>query len=461
LQHTLAQRITARGTLVPLIAETGGQNAMIVDSSALTEQAVTDILASAFDSAGQRCSALRLLCVQEDAADRVLDMLRGAAQELKVGDPRELATDVGPVIDAAARDAIEQHVARLARLGRPVSRLGRHSATATSGFFVRPTLIELDSVEDLQDEVFGPVLHVLRYPRAQLGALLEAVNSTGYGLTQGVHTRIDETVAAVVAASTAGNVYVNRNIVGAVVGTQPFGGEGLSGTGPKAGGPLYLLRLLAERPFQAARLAVAHNGHAASAPMRGLDAPADDAAAAEALALLRAWAADHGMSVFVAQCDQLMAESPVTGWRALPGPTGEANLYAVRPRAAVLCLGGRSDMEYLIELAAVLAVGSHALWPAAAQALRERLPTSVRERIRLVKDWLLPVVHFDAVLQHGVQADWLATAALLAARPGPIVALTGLAPGEPRVPLERLVIERSLSINTAAAGGNASLMTLG
>ena len=461
LQRTLGARLTAQGRVVPLVAETGGQNALIVDSSALAEQAVTDIVASAFDSAGQRCSALRLLCVQDDVADRLLAMLDGALAELRVGDPRALATDVGPVIDDEAAAGIERHVQAMRALGRRVTRLEPEAAVAARGHFVAPTVIDIRSVAELGREVFGPVLHVLRYARDDLAATLEAVNATGYGLTQGVHTRIDETVAQVVAASRAGNVYVNRNIVGAVVGVQPFGGEGLSGTGPKAGGPLYLLRLLAERPPQAARLALAQAGNsAAAAPVRGLDIGAH--AIDDALAALRAWAQASGRARLAAQCDQAAAECPVGPWVALPGPTGESNLYALRPREAVLCLvDDESEADRLAQLAAVLAVGSHALWPAAAQGLRERLPVAVRERISLALDWTQPAVAFDAVLQHGAPASLLATAALLAARPGAIVGLTALAPGDTRIPLERLVVERSLSVNTAAAGGNASLMTIG
>ncbi len=459
LQRTLATRLTASGQTVCLIAETGGQNAMVVDSSALAEQAVADIVASAFDSAGQRCSALRLLCVQEDVADRMIEMLQGAMQELQTGDPRELAVDVGPVIDAQAQTGIEAHVQAMAARGRRVWRAPLPAHAAAQGCYVAPTLIEINSVADLEREVFGPVLHVLRYPRQHLAATLQAVNATGYGLTQGVHTRIDETVAQVLLASRAGNVYVNRNIVGAVVGVQPFGGEGLSGTGPKAGGPLYLLRLLAHSPVQAARLAVAHSGVAAAVPVRGLPGRGDGAAPSRALHALRHWAQAQGRGVLAAQCDQAQAESPVGAWQALPGPTGEANLYTVLPHDAVLCLA-EQDADQLAQLAAVLAAGSHAVWPASARTLRERLPLDVREHISLALDWAHRSVAFDAVLHHGSAAALLAVAARLANRPGPIVSLTGLAPGELRVPLQRLVVERSLSINTAAAGGNASLMTL-
>ncbi len=459
IQRSLAARLTARGQPVPLIAETGGQNALVVDSSALVEQAVADIVSSAFDSAGQRCSALRLLCVQDDAADRLLDMLRGAVQELQLGDPRLLATDIGPVIDAEAASLIEHHVQAMQARGRRVWRPTMDALLAARGTFVAPAVIELADIGELEREVFGPVLHVLRYPRDRLAQTLERINATGFGLTQGVHTRIDETVAQVVGAARAGNVYVNRNIVGAVVGVQPFGGEGLSGTGPKAGGPLYLLRLLAERPLQAARLAVAHSGKTSRPPVRGLEHDGAAVGPADSVAALRAWAQAQGMDLLAAQCDQAVAESPVGGWRELPGPTGEANLYALQPRTAVLCLADE-DADRLAQLAAILALGSHAVWPIEARSLFERLPARLREHISLAQDWKQPSVAFDAVLQHGAAAALIATAAALAERPGPLVGLSGMSPGDPRVALERLVIERSLSINTAAAGGNASLMTI-
>ncbi|MBL8327818.1 MAG: trifunctional transcriptional regulator/proline dehydrogenase/L-glutamate gamma-semialdehyde dehydrogenase [Rubrivivax sp.] len=462
LQRSLAQRLTSDGQTVPLIAETGGQNALVVDSSALVEQAVGDILSSAFDSAGQRCSALRLLCVQEDAAERVIEMLDGAMRELRIGDPRELSTDCGPVIDAEARDAIERHIASMAARGCRVRRIPLDQTLASQGSYVAPTLIEIDRVDQLQREVFGPVLHVLRYARDDLADTLQAINATGYGLTQGVHSRIDETVAQVLQASCAGNIYVNRNIVGAVVGVQPFGGEGLSGTGPKAGGPLYLMRLLAQRPLQAARLSVARQAARPGPELRALEpvlSATQASESAEALRALRAWALEQGHGVLAAHCDQAAADSPVTDWLSLPGPTGESNLYAVLARDAVLCLA-QDEADQLAQLATVLAVGSHAVWPAQAHALRERLPGPVRERIRLTQDWSSPRTPFDAVVQHGSPAARLETAQVLAARPGPLLSLSGHAPGERPIRSERLVLERAVSLNTAAAGGNASLMTL-
>ncbi len=247
LQRSLAGRLDERARPLTLIAETGGQNAMIVDSSALAEQAVGDILVSAFDSAGQRCSALRVLCVQDDVADRVLTMLRGALQELRTGSPEQLATDVGPVIDADARKALVSHIETMRARGHRVHQavLDEQSTQAMArGNFVPPTLIEIERLSEIDHEVFGPVLHVLRYRRSALAGVVEQINNTGYGLTLGIHTRIDETVDFIVGRARVGNQYVNRNMIGAVVGVQPFGGEGLSGTGPKAGGPLYLHRLL-------------------------------------------------------------------------------------------------------------------------------------------------------------------------------------------------------------------------
>ncbi|MEL7218640.1 MAG: bifunctional proline dehydrogenase/L-glutamate gamma-semialdehyde dehydrogenase PutA, partial [Pseudomonadota bacterium] len=241
------QSLAAReGPIATLIAETGGQNAMIVDSSALPEQVVRDVIASSFQSAGQRCSALRVLYLQDDVADDMLEMIRGGFEALSVGDPALLSTDVGPVIDDDAAAALERHVARREKSGRPVTRIALGHDTA-DGHFVAPTIIELDSILDLNRENFGPVLHVVRFDGDNLGAVIDDINATGFGLTLGLHSRIEATRQFVQARARVGNFYVNRNQIGAVVESQPFGGEGLSGTGPKAGGPHYLARFATER----------------------------------------------------------------------------------------------------------------------------------------------------------------------------------------------------------------------
>ncbi|ARP86233.1 trifunctional transcriptional regulator/proline dehydrogenase/L-glutamate gamma-semialdehyde dehydrogenase [Bordetella genomosp. 9] len=413
ISRNLAQRLDDAGHTIPLIAETGGQNAMVVDSSALAEQVVFDVLTSAFDSAGQRCSALRVLCVQEDNADRILEMLRGAMAELRVGNPDHLSTDVGPVIDSEARENIQRHIDAMRAAGKAVTQVPLPPA-CRNGTFIAPTLIEIGSVRELKREVFGPVLHVVRYKRDQLDALLDDINATGYGLTFGVHTRIDETIAHVTRRVHAGNMYVNRNIVGAVVGVQPFGGEGLSGTGPKAGGPLYLYRLLSVRP---AGLPV---GHGASMPIE----------------------------------------------LALPGPTGESNTYRLEPRGAVLCVAA-SEQGAVAQWAAVQATGNRASFVdgAVARAFVETLAPTQRGQVTFVKNEDIDTADFQSVLFEGDGDALRQLSERVAARPGPIISVQGLstdavAQGQSYV-LDRLVAERSISINTAAAGGNASLMTIG
>ncbi len=244
INRTLAGR---NGPIIPLIAETGGQNAMIADSTALPEQLVADVITSAFQSAGQRCSALRVLYVQEDVAEHVLRMLAGAMDDLVVDDPAWLSTDVGPVIDGEARSALLEHIGSMRRRAKRVIGEAPLGANTVHGTFVAPIAFEIGGIEELDGEVFGPVLHVVRYRARDLDAVLEAINATGFGLTLGVHTRIDSLAEYIADRVKVGNCYINRNQIGAVVGVQPFGGEGLSGTGPKAGGPRYLHRFATER----------------------------------------------------------------------------------------------------------------------------------------------------------------------------------------------------------------------
>jgi len=446
----LAQRLDARGQVIPLIAETGGQNAMVVDTSALAEQVVADVLQSAFDSAGQRCSALRLLCVQEEAAPRLLEMLRGAMAQLALGNPDRLGTDVGPVIDAEARASIEAHVRAMAERGHTVYRAplsAAAQAACSAGTFVAPTLIEIDEVAALTREVFGPVLHVLRFARGDMDALIAQINATGYGLTFGVHSRIDETIDRVSAHIAAGNIYVNRNTVGAVVGVQPFGGEGLSGTGPKAGGPLYLRRLLAMVPPAAAL------------------APAPPAPAP--LAALADWLRAQGTEPqALARCERLMRGLGPGQQAALPGPTGERNSYRLAPRGPVLCLPA-TPAGACAQLATALAGGNAALFVADApvQAWLARLPAALAPQVRNVAADAAPRAEVGAVLFEGDGDALHRWNARIAAREGAIVPVQGLstqalADGADYA-VERVLVERSISVNTAAAGGNASLMGIG
>ena len=456
LQRNLAGRLDPQGRPTPLIAETGGMNAMIVDSSALTEQVVLDIVSSAYDSAGQRCSALRLLCIQEDAAEHTLKMLRGAMAECRMGNPERLSTDIGPVIDAEAKENIERHIQAMRAKGLKVFQAAQEnqhdSKEWAQGTFIKPTLIELNSIEELDKEIFGPVLHVVRFTRSTLPQLIEQINASGYGLTLGVHTRIDETIGQVTQRAKVGNLYVNRNMVGAVVGVQPFGGEGLSGTGPKAGGPLYLYRLLSHRPDNA--LQVTLDRHDAE---QALDATLRPSLL-EAHKALSDWAKAQ-LAELCARFEKLAQGGTV---RVLPGPTGERNTYILLPRERVLCLAD-NEQDALVQLAAVTSVGSRALWQddELHRKLAQLLPEKVRAHIDFAQDPLAQEQHYDAVIYHGDADQLRLLCEKIAARAGAIVSVQGFARGETNLLLERLLIERSLSVNTAAAGGNASLMTIG
>lgn len=381
IQQTLAARLSPDGKPVPLIAETGGLNAMIVDSSALPEQVVADVLASAFDSAGQRCSALRVLCLQDDIADPVLAMLRGAMAELKIGPTDSLSNDIGPVISAEARSAIEAYIEEMAQRGHAIHRAVPAESTegTGAGHFVAPTIIEVASPQDVHREVFGPVLHVLTFARDDLSGLIDAINAWGYGLTFGLHTRLDDTIARVTGAIKAGNIYVNRNMIGAVVGVQPFGGSGLSGTGPKAGGPLYLPRLL------------------------------------------------RNPQVAIAQClPQTLPGQP----EILPGPVGERNSYAVRSSNRILI---RADD------------------PAISSAIAARL-TNAGFSVVSSGPCELAVVA-------GCAETILALQQELAALPGRVVPIHACRDASDLI-LPLLGDEQVISINTTAAGGNASLMAI-
>jgi RHH-type proline utilization regulon transcriptional repressor/proline dehydrogenase/delta 1-pyrroline-5-carboxylate dehydrogenase len=443
IQRELATRLTPAGQPVPLIAETGGLNAMIVDSSALAEQVVADVIASAFDSAGQRCSALRILCLQEEVADRTLAMLRGAMAELRIGDPARLATDIGPVISAGALAMIEAHVDGMKAKGRKVVRLPLPEGSA-AGTFVAPTIIEVKGIADVEREVFGPVLHVLRFRRGDLDRLVDEINATGYGLTFGLHTRIDETISRVASRIEAGNIYVNRNVIGATVGVQPFGGRGLSGTGPKAGGPLYLSRLLAGPTGRALE---GFSGSAAALP----------AAKAHADWLRRA-GHDAESERMIAR----LARSPVGATAELAGPVGERNVYGFRPRGLV---GVAADTEegVLAAIGAALATGNRVVVEAgAAAAALAGLPAAAN--IATVPR-LEGTGHLAFVLTDRSGDELIALARRIAGWEGPIVGLQSVTPealaSGADFALGRLVEEVTVTTNTAAAGGNASLMSIG
>lgn len=430
IQHRLATRLSLTGSPVPLIAETGGQNAMIVDSSALAEQVVADVIASAFDSAGQRCSALRILCLQEEIADRTLAMLKGALKELRVGRPDRLSVDIGPVITAEAKAKIECHIAAMCADGRNVEQLSLPAET-DSGTFVAPTIIEIEELSDLKQEVFGPILHVVRYRRDELDGLIDAINATGYGLTFGLHTRLDETIDHVTARIKAGNIYVNRNVIGATVGVQPFGGSCLSGTGPKAGGPLYLRRLVIGSQLL----------------------PAPTAVAPPLLCAFVGWLETQGLAKEAAIARACGVASRLGQVSELTGPVGEKNLYTLHPRGRIL-LRPETQQGLFAQMAAVLATGNHGT--VEQMALPDGLPKSIVAAFSDAAEE--PIA---AALVEGSGARVMALTQRVAAMPGAIISVhTATDANGTAYPLEWLLEEVSTSINTTAAGGNASLMMI-
>lgn len=393
----------------PLIAETGGINAMIVDSTALAEQAVRDIVASAFQSAGQRCSALRMLYVQEDVADSMLEMLVGAMDELKVGAPWQFDTDVGPVIDQLAFQAISDYIRNAEESGKVLHKVD----VPRDGFFVAPTVIKVSGIEDLEREVFGPVLHLATFGAGDIDRVIDDVNACGYGLTFGLHTRINERVERVRSRVQVGNLYVNRNQIGAIVGSQPFGGEGMSGTGPKAGGPHYLGRFFKEVSVKAA---------SSAAPKLSFE------------------------NVQAALQAKPKTKNTVLSTLALPGPTGERNELSTYARGLVLCLGPTSELAH--EQARLAASqGCEVLKIAPNLAKSEGLDGT------LDSETLKKLEGLDAVAFWGEAETTKMIRKALAARSGKLVPLL-----TSKQMADWCVLERHICVDTTAAGGNASLL---
>lgn len=396
----------------PLIAETGGLNAMIVDSTALPQQAVTDIVMAAFQSAGQRCSALRLLYVQEDVAPAIMNMLFGAMDELAISNPWDISTDIGPAITGAARDDIEHYIETAKHEGRLLKQMERPEV----GNFVAPAVIKVGGINELEREVFGPVLHIATYHADAIDTVINDINAKGFGLTFGLHTRIDDRVEHITSRLDVGNIYVNRNQIGAVVGSQPFGGEGLSGTGPKAGGPHYLSRFYKPVSKQS------------------------DLVTVPALEKKRVQAAIDMLPV--------PKRLPLMTMN-LPGPTGETNRLATYARGKVLCLGP--------ELSDALAQAEQAVKSGCAALIV--VPGADGENQLngfVMRNDLTTLCGFDAVALWSEAADQSAARQALAVRDGPILPLIT---GDDVA--ARCIIERHICVDTTAAGGNASLLAAG
>ncbi|MCW9082931.1 MAG: bifunctional proline dehydrogenase/L-glutamate gamma-semialdehyde dehydrogenase PutA [Colwellia sp.] len=499
ISQTLAER---GGDQVPLIAETGGQNCMIVDSTALPEQVVDDVISSGFQSAGQRCSALRVLFLQEDIADTVISMLKGALSELHIGNPAKLSTDVGPVIDQKALDALNAHAQYMKAHGKLLFQceLGSEVSQADGHFFFAPRLYEINDISVLTKEVFGPCVHIVRFKGDEIEQVIEKVNGTGFGLTMGIHTRIEHRAIELAQLSRAGNVYINRNMIGAIVGVQPFGGRGLSGTGPKAGGPNYLSRLVNEK-------ATPDESKFEVLPAQAVALTGDKQAQQEAKNLMKqadlaekAWRctelntriscvrqllakiahvdivddlADDLNKTIMASRDQLIRiEKLLKKPQELPGPTGESNILYLENRGSIICFADEkvSFHFWVMSIVTALATGNTVvtvvsdLFYEEALAFRDKFNDTgaVKGVFQVAK-----LSHLETMLAYPTLAGVVIDSNCdrkhyisekLSERQGAILPVISSEYFDNLI--QRLLTEKTISIDTTASGGNTSLMTL-
>ena len=497
----ISQKLAQRGTgQIPLIAETGGQNCMIVDSTALPEQVIDDVITSGFQSAGQRCSALRVLFIQDDIADRLIDMLIGALEILKVGDPQWLSTDIGPVIDRKALDSLNQHAEKMANT-KGVKLLYQCKVDGSeNGTFFAPRLYEIDNINLLEREVFGPCVHIVRFKGKAMDKVIEQINATGFGLTMGIHTRIEERAHELARLSKAGNVYINRNMIGAIVGVQPFGGRGLSGTGPKAGGPHYLPRLMVENATPDSKPVDDHFADDKALASSKNDYTQVDAMMKRATNIAQQWrmttltsriswvrqllakialvdiveelADDLNQTLATARSQLISIEKKMKKPKVLPGPTGESNTLHLEPRGILVTFADKEvTFEYwVLSIVTALATGNLVISVVSELFYEEALAFKDKLNTTGAPDDIFQVAklqHLEALLKHpalnGVVVDSATTRAAyiaseLAQRFGAILPMITAEYNDRMI--QRLLSEKTISIDTTASGGNTSLMTL-
>jgi RHH-type proline utilization regulon transcriptional repressor/proline dehydrogenase/delta 1-pyrroline-5-carboxylate dehydrogenase len=504
ISQTLAER---GGDQVPLIAETGGQNCMIVDSTALPEQVVDDVISSGFQSAGQRCSALRVLFLQEDIADQVITMLKGALAELTIGDPSKLNTDIGPVIDQKALDALNAHSDYMQTHGKLLYQCelfnkneDEKSNNTPEHFFFAPRLYEISDIDVLTKEVFGPCVHIVRFKGNEIEQVIEKVNGTGFGLTMGIHTRIEHRAIELAKLSRAGNVYINRNMIGAIVGVQPFGGRGLSGTGPKAGGPNYLTRLVKEKatpnedeftflPSQAIALSgsieveqeaerLMNQAEISEKTWRMSELNTRISCVRQLLAkiahveIVDDLADDLNRTLASARDQLINIEKCLKKPKVLPGPTGESNIIYLENRGVIICFADEnvSFHFWVMSLVTALATGNsviavvYDLFYEEALAFRDKFISTGAEKgvFQVAK-----LGHLETMLSHSALAGVVVDSNCdrkhymsekLSQRSGAILPVITSEYFDKLI--QRLLTEKTISIDTTASGGNTSLMTL-
>jgi len=498
----ISQTLAARGgDQVPLIAETGGQNCMVVDSTALPEQVVDDVISSGFQSAGQRCSALRVLFLQEDIADNVITMLKGALAELHVGDPSKLSTDVGPVIDQKALSALNAHSDYMETNGQLLYQC-EISAEVSSNehFFFAPRLYEIKDISVLKQEVFGPCVHIVRFKGNEIEQVIEKINGTGFGLTMGIHTRIEHRAFDLAKLSRAGNIYINRNMIGAIVGVQPFGGRGLSGTGPKAGGPNYLTRLVKEKatpcaeqfnllPAQVQALdgdkqsdkeavLFMDKANAAEKDWRLTDLNTRISCVRQLLAkiahvgIVDDLAEDLNRTLTSARSQLIDIEKRLKKPTFLPGPTGESNILYLENRGNIICFADASVSFHfwVLSIVTALATGNTVvsvvsdLYYDEAIAFRDKFISTGAEkgvfqvaRLRHLSTMLSQPALAGVVVDSNCDRKHYISDKL-AERQGAILPVISSEYFDSLI--QRLLTEKTISIDTTASGGNTSLMTL-
>ncbi|TYK66039.1 bifunctional proline dehydrogenase/L-glutamate gamma-semialdehyde dehydrogenase PutA [Colwellia echini] len=499
ISQALAER---GGDQVPLIAETGGQNCMIVDSTALPEQVVDDVISSGFQSAGQRCSALRVLFLQEDIADNIITMLQGALAELHIGDPAKLSTDVGPVIDKKALNALNEHADYMKSHGKLLYQceLSDDVVDENGHFFFAPRLYEISDISVLTKEVFGPCVHIVRFKGSEIENIIDKINGTGFGLTMGIHTRIEQRAIDLAKLSRAGNIYVNRNMIGAIVGVQPFGGRGLSGTGPKAGGPNYLTRLVKEKATpdadaftfsQASLPSLIGNAADTKEAIRLLD----QASSAEKewrlidlntriscvrqllakiahVEIVEDLADNLNRTLATARSQLIDIEKRLKKPKVLPGPTGESNKIYLENRGNVICYADK-DVSFdfwVLSIVTALATGNTVIAVVSDLFYQEALAFKAKFVATGADEHVFQVAklcYLETLLEHPALSGVVVDSGCenkhyisekLAQRDGAILPVISSEYFDNLI--QRLITEKTISVDTTASGGNTSLMTL-
>lgn len=452
IHKCISQKLNRHNKPITFIAETGGLNTMIIDSSALTEQVINDVIVSAFDSSGQRCSAMRLLCVQEEVFKKTINMLKEAVVEYSVGNPTELSTDIGPIINRESKENIIKYINKMKKNGNKIYQSKKNK----NGNFITPTIIEIKYINELKNEIFGPVLHVLKYKKNEIKKLIKNINNLGYGLTFGLHTRIDKFANYISKKIKAGNIYINRNMIGAVVGVQPFGGEGLSGTGPKAGGPLYIYKLL--NKYKNIDINKIINKSNKFYKLKNWKKSINRFKEYD---IFLKWAKTQNDKTIEKLFNKEENNQKKIISNKLIGPTGELNKYFLIPRKKILFLA-KNKTDIFNQIFAALKIGCEIIWQKDLihKKINDQLPKEIQKKIHFTEEWEKKDYNFDFVIHHGDKHELKEICKKIANKEGKIIGIQSFKQGDKNLYIENLFHERVISINTSATGGDINLIRL-